>query len=109
MLYVIIRTLISSSQSRLEVHVPWLEGPSQNWRTFFENHAKDIISIEFFTVWTATFRALFVFLTLANARRRVVQFNVTAAPSASWTALQIIEAFRWDTAPKFLLRDWGGT
>ena len=40
--------------------------PSQNWRTFLENHAKKIVSIDFFTVPTATFRVLFVFLILSN-------------------------------------------
>jgi putative transposase len=82
--------------------------PSQTWRTFLENHAQDIVSIDFFTVPTATFRVLFVFLMLSNARRRVVHFNVTAAPTAVWTGQQIIEAFPWDTAPRFLLRDRDG-
>jgi hypothetical protein len=52
--------------------------PSQKWRTFLENHAKDIVSVDFFTVPIATFRVLFVFLMLCNDRRRVVHFNVTA-------------------------------
>ena len=82
--------------------------PSQTWRTFLENHAKDIVSIDFFTVPTATFRVLFVFVMLSNVRRRVIHFNVTAAPSAFWTGHQIIEAFPWDTAPRFLLRDRDG-
>jgi putative transposase len=32
-------------------------------------------------------------------------FNVTEHPTAQWTGQQIIEAFPWDTAPKYLLRD----
>jgi len=36
---------------------------------------------------------------------RVVHFNVTEHPTAQWTGQQIIEAFPWDTAPKYLLRD----
>jgi hypothetical protein len=51
--------------------------PSQNWRTFLTNHAKDIASIDFFTVPTATFRVLYVFLVLDHARRRVLHFGVT--------------------------------
>ena len=82
--------------------------PSQSWRTFLKNHARDIISVDFFTVPTATFRLLFVFLVLSNERRRVVHFNVTESPTAAWTGQQIVEAFPWDTAPGYLLRDRDG-
>ena len=64
-----------------------------------------MVSIDFFTVPTAKFRILFVLVILSHSRRRVVHFNVTAHPTANWTAQQIIEAFPWDTAPKYLLRD----
>jgi hypothetical protein len=67
--------------------------PSQTWRTFLKNHAQDIVSVDFFTVPTGTFRVLHVFLVLANERRRVVQFNVTESPTAVWTGQQIVEAF----------------
>ncbi len=56
--------------------------PSQTWRTFLDNHARDIVAIDFFTVPTATFRILFVFVILRHDRRRVVHFNVTAHPTA---------------------------
>jgi len=79
--------------------------PSQGWRTFLDNHVGDLVSIDFFTVPTATFRVLFVFVILAHERRRVIHFNVTDSPSAEWTAQQILEAFPWDTAPRYLLRD----
>ena len=82
--------------------------PSQNWRTFLTNHAQDIASIDFFTVPTATFRVLFVFLVVSNQRRKIVPFNVTEAPSPSWTGQQMIEAFPLDTAPRYLLRDRDG-
>jgi transposase InsO family protein len=82
--------------------------PSQTWRTFLKNHAKDIVSIDYFTVPTATFRILFVFLVMSNERRRIVHFNVTESPTATWTGQQIVEAFPWDTAPKYLLRDRDG-
>jgi len=82
--------------------------PSQSWRTFMTNHAKDIVSVDFFTIPTASFRVLFVFLVLTNERRRIVHFNVTDSPSAFWTRQQIVEAFPWDTAPKYLLRDRDG-
>jgi transposase InsO family protein len=82
--------------------------PSQTWRTFLRNHAADIVSIDLFTVPTATFRVLYVFLILSNERRKVIHFNVTDSPTAFWTGRQIIEAFPWDTAPKYLLRDRDG-
>jgi transposase InsO family protein len=82
--------------------------PSQSWRTFLKNHAQDIISVDFFTVPTATFRVLYVFVILSNARRRIVHFNVTDSPSAVWAGQQIVEAFAWDTAPKYLIRDRDG-
>lgn len=82
--------------------------PSQSWRTFLMNHARDIISVDFFTVPSATFRILYVFIVLSNQRRRVVHFNVTDSPSAAWTGQQIVEAFPWNTAPKYLLRDRDG-
>ena len=63
------------------------------------------MSIDFFVVPTARFKVLFVLVILAHHRRRVVHFNVTEHPTARWTGQQIIEAFPWDTAPKYLLRD----
>ena len=82
--------------------------PSQTWRTFLHNHARDIVAIDFFTVPTATFRILFAFVVLRQDRRHVVHFNVTAHPTAEWTAQQMVEAFPDDTAPRFLIRDRDG-
>jgi transposase InsO family protein len=79
--------------------------PSQTWRTFLEHHLKEMGSVDFFVVPTVSFRVLFVFLVLAHDRRRVLHFNVTAHPTAAWTADQILQAFPWDTAPRYLLRD----
>ncbi len=72
---------------------------SQTWRTFLNNHAKHLVSTDFFVVSTNRFRVLLVFMVLAHHRRRVVHFNVTAHPTSGWTAQQITEAFPWDTAP----------
>lgn len=82
--------------------------PSQTWRTFLDNHVRDIVAVDFFTVPTATFRILFTFVVLRHDRRRIVHFNVTARPTAEWTAQQIIEAFPEDSAPRFLIRDRDG-
>jgi transposase InsO family protein len=64
--------------------------------------------VDFFTVPMATFRVLFVFLVLDNERRKMVHFNVTESPTAAWTGQQIVEAFPWDTAPRYLIRDRDG-
>jgi transposase InsO family protein len=82
--------------------------PSPSWRAFLDNQLKDLVSIDFFTVPTVTFRILFVFLVLSHDRRRIVHFNVTVHPSAEWTGRQLIEAFPWDTAPQYLIRDRDG-
>jgi len=82
--------------------------PSQTWRTFLENHIKTMVSIDFFTVPTLRFQVLYVFLVLAHERRRIVHFNVTAHPTAKWTAQQLREAFPFDQIPRYLLRDRDG-
>jgi hypothetical protein len=79
--------------------------PPQNWRSFLENHLGDIVAMDFFVVPTATFRVLDVLVIMAHDRRRILHVNVTASPSAAWTARQVIEAFPYDTRPRFLLHD----
>ena len=79
--------------------------PSQNWRTFIKNHMTDTVAVDFLVVPTIRFRMLYVFVILSHANRKVIHFNVTANPTAEWTAHQVIEAFPWDTTPKYLLRD----
>ncbi len=73
--------------------------PSPSWRTFLEQHAHELASIDFFVVPTATLKVLFVLVVLAHDRRRIVHFNVTEHPTAQWTAQQLTEAFPFDTAP----------
>jgi putative transposase len=79
--------------------------PSQTWQSFLQNHAGLIAAIDFFTVPTVTFKILYGFVVLRHDRRQVVHFNVTAHPTALWTAQQIIEAFPEESAPRFLVRD----
>jgi hypothetical protein len=69
---------------------------------------KQIVAGDFFTVPTATHRVLFVFVLLAHDRRRVLHFNVADRPTAAWTGQRIREAFPWNTARRFLLRDRDG-
>lgn len=82
--------------------------PSQTWRTFLENHAKDIIATDFFTVPTATFRVLFVLVVLNHDRREILHTNVTESPTAEWAARQILEAVGLEDGPKYLIRDRDG-
>ena len=79
--------------------------PSQNWRTFLQNHSKELISLDFFTVPTATFKILFVLVILSNDRRRILLFKVTDHPTAARTAQQLVEACGMDESPKYLVRD----
>jgi len=84
---------------------PQLGPPSQTWRSFLENHVREIAAIDFFVVPTATFRVLYVFLVMSHDRHRILHFNVTTSPSAQWTAQQVVEAFPYEAAPRFLLHD----
>jgi len=77
----------------------------QTWRTFLANHIRDLVSLDFFTVPTASLRVLFVLVVLAHHRRRVLRFDVTEHPTAVWTAQQIVETFPDESAPAYLLRD----
>ena len=82
--------------------------PSQTWRTFLENHVSDIAAIDFFVVPTVRFQLIYCFIVLRHDRRRVVHFNVTQHPTARWTGQQIVEAFPYDAAPRFMIRDRDG-
>ncbi len=82
--------------------------PSQTWRTFLENHVPQIVAIDFFVVPTVRFQLLYCFIVLRHDRRRVVHLNVTVHPTARWTGQQIVEAFPYDEAPRFMIRDRDG-
>jgi transposase InsO family protein len=97
---------IEISESSVSKYLVRPKGPpSQSWKTFLENHVKSLVSADFFTVPTIRFQTLYVFLVLAHERRGTLHFAVTQHPTAEWTAHQLREAFPWDTAPRFLLRD----
>ncbi len=80
--------------------------PSQNWKTFLQNHAQAIAAM--CVVPTLTFDLLFAFLVLGHGRRRLMWFEVTQHPAAEWLARQITEAFPWTSAPAYLVRDNDG-
>jgi transposase InsO family protein len=97
---------INVAKSTVEQYRPRTRKPSSpTWKAFLHNHVQDLVACDFFTVPTATFRVLFVFIILAHERRHIVHVNITEHPTAQWTAQQIIEAFPWATAPRYLLRD----
>jgi putative transposase len=79
--------------------------PSQTWKAFLNYHVNSLVSVDFFTVPTIRFQIMYVFLVLAHERRRIVHCAVTAHPTAEWTAHQLREAFPWESAPQYLLRD----
>ena len=79
--------------------------PSQTWRTFLATHVGQIMAADFFVVPTATGRLLFVLVILAHERRRIVHVAVTENPTAAWTGQQLREAFPWDQAPRYVVRD----
>jgi putative transposase len=96
---------INVAPSTVEKYRPRVrKPPSPTWKAFLHNHVKDLVACDFFTVPTASFKVLFVFIMLAHERRRIIHFNITEHPTAQWTAQQIVEAFPWDTAPRYLLR-----
>lgn len=84
------------------------KSPLPTWKIFLQNHLQDLVALDFFTVPTVTYKVLFVLIILAHKRRRAVHFNVTEHPTAQWTARQVVEAFPWDEAPRYLLRDRDG-
>jgi len=100
---------IRVSDSKVRKYKPrFRKPPSQRWKTFLKNHTGDIVATDFFVVPTITFRLLYVFIVMSHERRRIVHFNVSESPSARWAGQQIIEAFPYDRAPKYLLRDRAG-
>ena len=82
--------------------------PSQSWRTFLRNHAEAIAAIDLCVVPTVYFERLFAFVIISHGRRQLLWFTVTRHPTAEWLAQQIVEAFPWETAPTYLVRDNDG-
>ena len=82
--------------------------PSQHWRTFLRNHADAIAAIDLCVVPTVTFELLFAFVVLGHGRRQLLWFAVTRHPTAEWLGQQIVEAFPWNAAAAYLVRDNDG-
>jgi len=96
----------SVSQSTVAKHMVKRRGPpSQGWRTFLRNHAPDIAAMDLFVVPTIGFKLLYGLVIVRIDRRDLVWINVTTNPTAEWIARQITEAFPWDGAPGYMIRD----
>jgi transposase InsO family protein len=79
--------------------------PSQGWKTFFRNHTDGIASMDLLVVPTISFRLLYGFLILRHSRRDILWLGVTARPNAEWIARQLTEAYGWQHAPQYIVRD----
>jgi len=79
--------------------------PSQGWRAFLRNHAPDVAAMDLFVVPTIGFDLLYAFIIVRLDRRDLVWVSVTTNPTAEWVARQITEAFPWNEAPRYMIRD----
>ena len=79
--------------------------PDQTWKTFLRNHRDCTAVIDFLVVPTMTFRILDVVVILGHKRRKLLHLAVTTYPTAEWAARQVTEAFPWETAPRYIIRD----
>jgi hypothetical protein len=79
--------------------------PSQGWKTFLRNHADGVASMDLFVVPTISFRLLYGLLILEHGRRELLWMGVTAHPTAEWIACQLTEAYGWQRAPRYIIRD----
>jgi putative transposase len=94
---------VEVSQATVGRYMPWRpKVPSPTWRTFLQNH---IVAVDMFVVATVTFRLFYALIVLGHDRRRIIHFGVTQNPTRAWLSRQMTEAFPWDTAPRYLLRD----
>ena len=61
--------------------------------------------MDLFVVPTIGIKLLYAFVILRLDRRNLIWINVTARPTAEWVARQITDAFPWDEAPRYMIRD----
>jgi putative transposase len=80
-------------------------GRVQRWKAFLRNHREVLGGMDFFTVPTAGFRLLYVFVVMHHARRTVLHVNVTAHPRSSWVTQQLRDAIPSDTNLRYLIFD----
>src|SRR6202022_2089577 len=96
----------SVAQSTVATYMVKRRGsPSQGWGAFLRKHAPDMAAMDLFVVPTIGFKLLYGFVIVRVHRRDLVWINVTTHPAAEWVARQIPEAFPWDGAPRYMIRD----
>lgn len=81
---------------------------STTWLPFLRNHLDVSWAMDFFTVVTANFAFLYVFVVLEHGRRRVVHFAATYNPSMEWVIQQLREATPFGRQPRYMFRDNDG-
>lgn len=77
----------------------------QRWKTFLKNHATEIISIDFLTVPTISYKFLYILVFLSHERRKIIHLNVTSNPTAEWSTQQLRNALHENDSPRSLIRD----
>jgi transposase InsO family protein len=97
------------AQSTVAKYMGKRDDPSgQSWSTFLRNHAPHSAAMDLFVVPSIGFVQLYVLVIVRLARRELAWINVTRQPTAEWIAQQITEAFPWNEAPGYLIRDQDG-
>ena len=94
-----------AQSSVVKYMVNWRGPPSQGWRTFLRNHAPETAAMDLFIIPTIGFDLLYAFVIVRLDRRDLVWISVTKNPTAEWVARQITEAFPWNEAPRYMIRD----
>jgi transposase InsO family protein len=77
----------------------------QRWSTFVRNHARAIVACDFAVSLTIGLRTLYILVVMEIGSRRILHTNVTAHPTAEWTAQQLRQAIPADHPYRFLLHD----
>jgi transposase InsO family protein len=77
----------------------------QSWKTFISSHKDAVAAVDLFTVPTSSFKILYGIAILHLGSRKLVWTNATYHPTAEWIANQVSQAFPWETAPQYLVRD----
>jgi putative transposase len=82
--------------------------PGKRRVAFLRNHREAVAAMDFFTVPTITFGALYCFFIIGHGRRRILHFNVTKHPTSLWIVQQLREVFPFESALRFLIFDRDG-
>ncbi len=97
------------AQSTVARYMAKKDDPSgQGWSTFPRNHTPQTAAMDLLVAPTIGFGQLYVLVIVRLARRELVWINVTGHPTAEWIAQQLTEAFPWNEAPRYLIRDRDG-